>query len=101
MSLPKFATDDQSLSQLQSTWAKQLDPLLRQPTSQGLLLKAVPLQAGANVVNHLLGRKLQGWNIVRSRAAATVYDTQDINNTPALTLNLVSSAPVLVDLFVF
>jgi len=44
---------------------------------------------------------LTGWNPTRIRASATIFDTQDSNQTPQLTLNLVASANVVVDLLVF
>lgn len=86
---------------LQTAWASQIDPVLRNPLTQGNLLKNVTLASGANVVDHKLGRKLQGWVLTRQRAAASVFDTQDLNPTPALTLTLTSSAAVVVDLLVF
>lgn len=86
---------------MQTQWAQQLDPVISNPTIQTVLLKNIALASGANVVNHKLGRALQGWYIVRLRASATVYDTQDSNQTPNLTLNLTASAPVTVDLVVF
>lgn len=102
MSLPRFQSDDQALSLLQTSWASQLEPVLRNPTLQTVLLKNVALASGDNVVNHRLGRKLQGWHIVRLRdVSPAIYDTQDSNPTPQLTLNLVSSAAVVVDLVVF
>jgi len=101
MALPKFQTDDQASSALQSTWAAALDPLLQNPATKGSVLSSVPLTTGANVVNHKLGRKLQGWSIVRQRSAGTVYDTQDTNPRPELSLALVASANMLVDLYVF
>lgn len=82
-------------------WASQLDPILASPQNNSSILKSVPLISGSNVVNHLLGKNLQGWKLVRQRAAATIYDAQDSNQTPALTLVLVSSAPVVVDIEVF
>lgn len=99
--LPKFGTADQALSQLQSTWAAALDPLLKLPIANSLILKNIVLSSGSNTINHKLGRNLMGWTIVRQRAGATIYDTQDTSPTPALTLTLVSSAPVSVDLLVF
>lgn len=100
--LPKFQAEDQAMNLLQTSWAQQLDPVIRQPLTQGTLLKDVQLASGNNVVNHKLGRKLQGWIITRYRgAAASVYDTQDNNPTPALTLTLNSSASVVVDIYVF
>lgn len=86
---------------MQNAWATQLNPLLANPLAQGQLLKSVSLVSGSNSINHKLGRKLQGWIIVRLRASATVYDTQDANQSPAVTLQLTASAPVTVDLWVF
>lgn len=86
---------------LQTTWSMQLNPLLAAPLSNGILLERVSLASGANVINHKLGRKLKGWFITRLRASATVYDTQDSNARPQLTLNLTSSAAVTVDIYVF
>ena len=101
MSLAKFQSEDKSLMLLQTAWASVLDPLLKNATNNCSVLSSVQLQVGSNVINHKLGRKLQGWSIVRQRAAASVFDTQDVNPTPALTLTLTSSAAVVVDLLVF
>lgn len=90
-----------NLQAMQNRWAAILDPILSNPTNNSSILKSVSLVTGANVVNHKLGQPLQGWIISRIRAAATIYDTQDTNQTPQLTLNLVASAPVVVDLVVF
>lgn len=101
MALPRFQTDDQALALLQTSWATELNPLLANVLSNGSLLKRVVLTSGANVVNHKLGRKLQGWFITRKNASADIYDTQDTNATPALTLTLNCSAAVTVDIYVF
>lgn len=82
-------------------WAAQINPFLSNPALNCVLLKNVSLTTGANIINHRLGRALQGWYPVRIRAAATFFDTQDTNQTPTLTLNLNSSAAVVVDLVVF
>lgn len=89
------------LPKMQTTWAQQLDPIISNPTVNNLVLKNVSLVTGVNVINHLLGRTLQGWSTSRIRAAATLYDQQDTNQTPTLTLVLVASAPVVIDLVVF
>lgn len=101
MALPIFQSDNRDLQMMQTQWASQLNPLLAQPTASAVLLKAVKLTSGANQINHTLGRKLQGWTIVRQRAAATIYDQQDANQYPQLTLSLNASAPVTVDILVF
>lgn len=99
--LPIFLTDNTQMVQMQNQWSSQLNPILRNALNQGLLLQNVQLVSGANVINHKLGRNLVGWFITRQRSAATLYDTQDVNQISNLTLNLTSSATVNVDLYVF
>jgi hypothetical protein len=101
MGLPSYYTTDVSLTLLQSNWASLLDPLLDQLITKGQILENIQLANGANTINHKLGRKLLGWFIVRQRALASIYDTQDTNPTPAVTLRLTSDASVKVDIFVF
>lgn len=101
MSLPIFQSDNKELSLLQTSWSTAINPVLKFPINQGDVLQGVVLAIGTNVINHLLGRKLIGWFIVRQRALANVYDTQDSNTRPAISLFLVSDAVVTVDIFVF
>lgn len=101
MALPVFQSDSRELSMLQTAWATQLNPVITNPLMAGRVIKSVTLASGTNVVSHGLQRPLQGWFIVRQRAPGTAYDTQDANQTPALTLNLVASAAMSVDLYVF
>ena len=101
MSLPIYLTQNKDLGLMQTGWAQQLNPVIQNPLTQGILLKNVPLVSGANVINHLLGRKLQGWIVTRIQGAFTLYDTQSSNPMPELTLQLVSSAASQVDLYVF
>lgn len=82
-------------------WSAILNPIVKNPVNSSSILKNVSLTTGTNVINHKLGQPLQGWSIVRQRAAGTVYDNQDSNQTPQLTLVLVSSAPMVIDLAVF
>lgn len=89
------------LDMMQVTWATALDPIISNPATNPTILKNVPLVVGTNVINHKLGRKLQGWKIVRKRASADIYDEQDTNQMPQLTLVLVSDAIVTIDLECF
>jgi len=100
-SLPIFTTDDKDISLLQTNWAKELNPLLKNAALQGVLLPAQALVAGQTAVNHRLGRKLQGWMICRQRGPAAIYDNQDANPNSNLTLWLVSDTNVSVDIYVF
>ena len=90
-----------TLTQMQQQWASQLNPLLSNQLTQGLLLHNVALINGTTVVNHKLGRPLVGWLIVGINAAATIYDSQATNPTPQLTLILNSNAKATVNLWVF
>ncbi len=98
MSLPYFLTDDRQLSLLQTSWQKELNPLLANPLSQGLLIRAIPLANGVTVVNHFLGRRMQGWLVSDVDGAATIYRSAPFND---LTLTLTSNAAVNVNLYVF
>lgn len=99
--LTRFTTAIKELSLMQTSWAAQLDPILANPTNSSLILQKVELIAGTNTINHKLGQKLQGWKLTRQRAPASIYDAQDGNQRPELTLVLISSAPVVIDLEVF
>jgi hypothetical protein len=100
-SLPFFETDNKELSMLQTRWISIIDPVLRRPQNQSLILKDVSLINGTNTIRTNLDQKLQGWKIVRQRAAASIYDAQDGNPNPATSLILVSNANVVVDIEVF
>ena len=99
--LPILQTQNQDMSLMQTRWASIIDPFLKRPSNQCLILKDVSLAVGSNVINHRLGRKLQGWRLVRKRAAAEIYDEQDDNQMPELTLILNSDSVVSIDLEVF
>lgn len=101
MSLPIYKTDDKDLTLLQSTWSTAINPVLSLPFNNGVILSNISLSTGSNTINHTLGRKLQGWIITRLSASCQLYDTQATNPMPALTLQLVASAPTIVNLLVF
>lgn len=92
---------DRSQQFAQQSQQQALQPLLRNPVTNGIILEKVSLLTGSNTIQHKLGRKLQGWVIVRISAAAAIYDTQDTNPDPQINLVLVSSAPATVNIYVF
>lgn len=98
MALPIFKMDEKSVQLLQTTWASLLNPLVSNVIMQGLQLTGVSLQTGANICNHLLSRKQQGWFIVDINAAATIYRSAPFNDT---TLTLTSDAACVVNLWVY
>lgn len=76
--------------------------LLKDPFTSATLLKNVKLVAGQdNIINHLLGRNLIGWILVRKRGPGDIWDKQDENTIPNLTLILNTSQDVVVDLRVY
>lgn len=99
--LPNFQNDDKDFQLMQNSWSSKLNPLIANPMNSVSILKNVVLAIGSNTINHKLGKKLTGWQIVRQRASATIYDNQDNNQSPALTLVLISSGAVTIDLAVF
>lgn len=94
-------TDDRNINQLQKNIVAVLDPLASNSVTQGHIVSMVMLTIGDNMFNHLLNRKLLGWFIVRKRGLASIYDKQDQNVTPTVTLALTTSASVVVDVYVF
>ncbi len=88
-----------SPSDITSTrWKALLDPMLANPLNNASILNGVQLAIGATVINHKLGRPLQGWFILDIDGAATIYRSAPLNN---LTLTLTSDAAVTVNIGVF
>lgn len=98
MALPFIKTDNQQVDQLQTKWRSELNPLLAQPLSSANTLKGIALINGVNTINHLLGRKQQGWIISDVDASAIIFRSQPFNDK---TLTLTSNAACLVDLLVY
>lgn len=98
MALSRFYTEDQTFSLFQSSWSSQINPFLANPSNKCLLIKNISLISGTTIINHLLGRQMQGWRIADINGVANIYRSQPFNN---LTLTLVSSAAVTVNLEVF
>ena len=98
MSLPKFKSEDLTLQLMQSKWASQLDPILNNPISNPLLIKDIVLVTGANIINHRLGRAMQGWVVTDIDAPVSLYRSAPLNQ---LTLTLTASGPATISLAVY
>lgn len=96
--LTRFTTEDKDLQMLQSSWASVLNPVLKNPSLDNVLLKNISLSSGVTIIDHKLGRTPQGWRIVDVDGAATIYRSAPLNN---LTLTLTSDAAVTISLEVF
>jgi len=87
---------------LQQAIDECLSPMIAKFQNDSNILTGVELEVGkTNVIAHKLGRKLSGWQIIRLRGQASVWDSQDSNASQNLTLWLHTSDPVTVDLLVF
>ncbi len=96
--LPKFQTNDQTLSLLQTKWTSILNPIIANPMTNMQVIENVTLINGATTINHLLQRQMQGWTILDVNAAATIYRSQPMNDT---TITLTSNAACIIKLGVF
>lgn len=87
-----------SITAMQNQWATMIEPVINNPLNLANILKDVSLVTGNNVINHKLGRKMQGWFIVDIQGVSSIYRSAEFNE---LTLTLNSSASVTVSLGVF
>jgi len=100
--LPQFNTDIQELTQMQNTWASALNPIISLPLNSSVQLNNINVVAGDNSINHLLGRKLIGWSVIRMQNGfVQLYDKQNTNLMSNKTLILNSSGTGLISLLVF
>ena len=87
---------------MQTVWAQAINPTINSEINNGLILKDIVLKTGDNVINHKLGRDLQGWIVVRMQDSfVQLYDKQNANQMSSLTLVLNSSGNGKIDLLVF
>ena len=94
-------TPDRLVNQLQSNIVTPLNDLLKNEIVNNNILKDVKLVIGLNHINHLLGRELIGWFVIRRTSDAVIYDAQNTNKTPDVTLILYSDAVATISLEVF
>jgi len=98
----KLNTASRDLNLVQDNVEEAIGDLGNNSFFNGIILKDIELTSGQdNIISHKLGRKLIGWTLVRKRGLGDVYDLQDSNSTPFLTLILRTSVSVTVDIRVF
>jgi hypothetical protein len=100
--LKLVSTRNPEMSRLQSNLEQWAASVILAGLNDGVLLEAVSLSTGGtNAIEHKLNREPRGWIIVRKRANANVWDSQDANVFKTKSLALECSANVTVDLWVF
>lgn len=87
-----------SIADLVTRWKSILDPVLKNQLNDVSTLSSVALINGVTTINHKLGKLQQGWFIIDTNAAATIYRSQPFNDK---TLVLTSNAAVTVNIGVF
>lgn len=97
----KVANANDDTMKLQERLQEFFKAIQNCPLLDGVLLTNVELTTGLNSVPHKLGRELIGWIVVRPRADARLWDSQDDNIFKTKTLALNASADTTVDLWVF
>lgn len=98
----KTSVDDTGVMKMQENIDAALVPILNAQIIDGVLLTGVSLLTGTtNVVEHRLNRKPLGYIVVLKSANANVWDSQSTNKLPTSTLELLCSANVVVNLWVF
>jgi hypothetical protein len=80
-------------------WAASLNPLLANPLVNGNLIQNIRVGSGNNVINHGLGRNIQGFMVIRNSANVTFYDAE--SSQPSLTFVLIASGSATISLYVF
>ena len=92
---------------LQRNIASSLNPLAAKVQNDPTNLTNISLKAGQiNKINHTLGRKLLGYNVMlqgdlTSSPMAIIANNQKDNPAPQLTLWLITSADCVIDLEVY
>lgn len=97
MKFSKINTKSVELNRIQDN----IDNVITSLQDTSIILKNIKISTGENKINHLLGRKLIGWQIIRLRSQANIYDNQDNNKNEQLTLILISDQDTVIDLKVF
>ena len=98
----KINIKDYEASQLQNNTADYLSQLTNNPKLDGILIEDITLVFGqTTTVNHNLGRKIRGFEVVYKNNSAEVW-AEDANQTlPKSSLVLSTSADATINLWVF
>lgn len=98
--VPFLPTGDEISDRIQKGQTDQVNRIGKIPFNNGILLESVSLASGNTDVSHKLGRKFQGYLILKQTASATIYNNQgSTDDTKFLRLN--ASGATTVNIWVF
>jgi hypothetical protein len=102
-SFKRLEFKDKDVALLQQNCYLVFNEINHKEIIDGIVVRNVSIPTGSVVkVDHKLGRAPEGWIVIRKRANADVWDTQDANlSNKSIHLYLNSSADVVVDLWIF
>jgi hypothetical protein len=96
-----IVTEDVNVNRIQDNVKLVLDQLGQVSIVNGQLLTGIQLTASGSQVPHRLGHKHTGWIVTYIDANATIYENKPNNGLPDSSILLYSSAPCIVNLWVF
>lgn len=79
-------------------WAQVLNPIMNAPLNNVQIISNYSFKTGTNIINHGLGRLMQGWFLIDPEGTGTVFRAAPLN---ASTLTLTSSADFTSSIGVF
>lgn len=90
--LRRVRSQDNTLRQLQDASDNVFKAITSKRILDGNLIEDIVITGGEpKTIDHLLGRKLTGWILVRKNLEVDVWDSQSDNPTPSATLVLNST----------
>lgn len=95
-------TKEQNALVVQDNVERAINPLLRNPIIDGVLVRGIALlAANETAVSHMLGRDLIGFVITRRNANAVVYEATTANTQRDKVVLLKTSADCTADIYFF
>ncbi len=82
---------------IQEAVAASINPVIRQPIVDGVLIEGITITTAGLAVSHLLGRQPRGWFVVDKTTDANVWRTA----WDSRLLTLDASATTVVSLWIF
>lgn len=79
-------------------WASSLNPVLANPLNNISVLTNISFRVGVNILDHGLGRMMNGWFVIDPQGSGTLFRSQPLNK---LTLTLTSDADFVSSIGVF
>ena len=94
-------TPEETVNRVQSNIHTAIRPLLRLPFADGVHKKDVSITTSDTLVNHGLGRNMEGYIITKQNADTSIYVSNTSNGLTQYQPSLKAGASVTADIFFF